>query len=386
MRVGVYLEAGYYKEGKVLFCEDIYTILFNQLSEESDMTFSFLGRQYECKRSNMYLLDQYDRFFELTPFKNLVELCMQWPHFKEQNKDTLRSFVQSVDRLLVMSPMPICIELVKLAVKYKKPVALLARQDTRRVLPQRYKGVQKWAASILANVFERQIEHLVAKHEIPVLALGSQIADRFKHFTDKVYYISSSPYRLSDVVSAEALLPIDWDNPIRLLFVGRVEVNKGLLELLECLAKFYDFDWHLTLVGDGAFMPEVKHLIEQYKLDSKVELTGFVPFGPELMQLYRSHEIFILPSYSEGLPQVVLEAMAGGCLVLASNVGGIPDLVDSEHTGLLFAPKSVESLREALTFVNSHRAQAESMRLEALSVARQYAFENQIEILKETLK
>lgn len=385
MKIGIYLEAGYYKEGDTLFCEDVYTVLFNRLSLESDMAFCFLGRQYASKKENMYRVERYDRFFELTPFRNLVDLCVKWPRFKRQNRATLQSFVQSVDRLLVMSPMPICIELIKWAVRYGKPVVLLARQDTRRVLPQRYKGVQKWAASFLANAFERKVEHLVAKHGITVLALGSHIADRFARFTEKVYHISTSPFRLADVVSPESLSPIDWSRPVRLLFVGRVEVNKGLAELLAGLSGDMPFDWCLTLIGDGAFMPEVKRLVDQYGMADKVELTGFIPFGPDLMQQYRSHDIFVLPSYSEGLPQVVLEAMAGGCMVLATNVGGIPDVVASGHTGVLFAPKCVDELRRAFFYVYNHRTEVENIRLSALKEARKYAFENQIEILKKSL-
>lgn len=385
MRVGVYLEAGYYKEGEKLFCEDIYTVLLNRLSQEKGISFSFLGRQYAAKKENMYLLDRYDRFFELTPFRDLVDLCIRWPRFKRENKAMFSAFVQNVDILLVMSPMPICIELVKLAGKYGKPVVLLARQDTRRVLPQRYGGIKKILATILAYLFEWQVERLVAKQDITVMALGSRIANRFSLFTDKVHYISTSPYRLSDIVLPESMLPVDWSRPIKLLFVGRVEVNKGFTELLECLSGEMPFDWRLTIVGDGAFMSEVKRLIGRYGIAEKVELMGFVPFGPDLMKQYRSHDIFVLPSYSEGLPQVVLEAMAGGCLVLASNVGGIPDVVNSGHTGLLFAPKSIDELRKAFMYVYRHQAEVESMRLEALNVARKYAFENQIEILGKAL-
>lgn len=385
MKIGVYLEAGYYKEGDTLFCEDVYTVLFNRLSLESDMTFSFLGRQYNCKKQNMYRLERYDPFFELTPFRNLVDLCLQWPKFKRRNRTTMQAFVQSVDRLLVMSPMPICIELVKWAVHYEKPVVLLARQDTRRVLPQRYQGIQKRVAAFLANAFEWRIEKLVMKHDLTVLALGSQIARRFRLFSHQVYCMASSRYRLNDVVQSKTLSPIDWSRPVRLLFVGRVEVNKGLSELLACLSGSMPFDWCLTLVGDGAFMPEVKRLIGRYGIDDKVELMGFIPFGPELMQQYRLHDIFVLPSYSEGLPQVVLEAMAGGCLVLASNVGGIPDVIESGRTGVLFRPKSIADLHRAFLQVYDHKEAVESMRLEALNTAREYASENQIEILKETL-
>lgn len=386
MKIGVYLETGYYKEGETLFCEDIYTILLNNLSREDTFSFSFLGRQLGGKKENMYRIDRYDRFWELTPFNDLAALCVEWPLFKRRNKPTLSAFVQSVDKLLVMSPMPICIELIKLAEKYGKPIVLLARQDTRRVLPQRYRGVKKWFATVLAYYFERQVERLVVKHkDITVMALGSKIAERFGQFTHNVHCMASSRYRLSDIMLPEALPPIDWAHTVNLLFVGRVEVNKGLSELLACLSGDMPFDWRLTIVGNGAFMPDVKRLIAQYGITEKVELAGFIPFGPHLVQQYRSHDIFILPSYSEGLPQVVLEAMAGGCFVMATNVGGIPDVVDSGRTGLLFAPKSKSALHRAFAYVYSHRIEVEKMRCEALEIARKYAFENQIEILRKQL-
>ncbi len=387
MKIGVYLETGYYKEGETLFCEDIYTILLNNLSREDTFSFSFLGRQLGGKKENMYRIDRYDRFWELTPFNDLAALCVEWPLFKRRNKPTLSAFVQSVDKLLVMSPMPICIELIKLAEKYGKPIVLLARQDTRRVLPQRYRGVKKWFATVLAYYFERQVERLVAKHkDITVMALGSKIAERFGQFTHNVHCMASSRYRLSDIMLPEALPPIDWAHTVNLLFVGRVEVNKGLSELLACLSGNMPFDWHLTIVGNGAFMPEVKRLIKQYGMSEKVELAGFISFGPHLMEQYKSHDIFILPSYSEGLPQVVLEAMAGGCFVMATNVGGTPDVVDSGRTGLLFSPKSVAELSHAFTFAFAHSDKVEQMRIEALEMAKKYAFENQIEILKNQLK
>ncbi len=383
MKIGVYLETAYRKEGEALFCEDIYTILFNILSQDDEYMLTFLGRQAESKIGNLYRIERYDRFFELTPFRDLAALCRQWPSFKRKNRLTLDAFVRSVDKLLVMSPMPICIELIKLGVKYNKPIVLLARQDTRRMLPQRYGGVKKIAAMILAHRFERTVENWVRRTDIRVLAFGNCIAQRFQKFTDNICYISTSPYRLSDVLTREDIRPIDWSGKIRLLFVGRIEVNKGLRELLTCLSCRLSFDFSLTIVGDGPFMPEVKQLLARYGIAHKVCLTGYVPFGEKLMQIYKSHDIFILPSYSEGLPQVILEAMAGGCLTMATRVGGIPDVVKPEQTGVLFAPKSVEELKQSLEYAYQHRQEVEQMRINALAIAQEYAFDKQIEILKE---
>ncbi len=382
-RIGVYLEAGYKQEGDALFCEDVYTILFNILRQEGGYTFSFLGRQGESKSGGMYRIEHYGRFFELTPFRDLSALCLQWHSFKRKNRATMDAFVQSVDKLLVMSPMPICIELIKLGIKYHKPIVLLARQDTRHILPLRYRGVKKPIVTCLAHLFERRVERLVQQGDVRVMALGSAIARRFRPYTDKVYTISTSPYRLSDVV--ETIPPIDWKGKVKLLFVGRVEVNKGLRELLATLSGNLPFDWTLTLVGDGAFMPEVNRLLAQYHIADNVHLTGYLPFGEELMELYKSHDILVLPSYSEGLPHVLLEAMAGGCLVAATCVGGIPDVVKPGQTGWLFPPESAEALRETLVQIYTHQSDVEQVRENALAVARDCALERQIEILKAQL-
>ncbi len=385
MEIGVYLEAGYRQEGEALFCEDIYAVLFNELSQDKNISFSFVGRQCESKTGNMYRLDRYNRFFELTPYRDLTALCKQWSSFKRKNRATLEEFVQSVDKLLIMSPMPICIEVMKLGVKYNKPMVLLARQDTRRMLPQRFSGVKKWVATLLAYALEHRVERLVSRHNIAVMALGNTIALRFRKFTDKVYYISTSPYRLSDVISPEEIRPIDWNGVVKMLFVGRVEINKGLQELLACLAGGVPFKWSLTIVGDGAFMPQVRRLIAQYGVASKVELAGYIPFGDKLMQIYKSHDILVLPSYSEGLPQVLSEAMAGGCLVVATNVGGIPDMVKPGQTGLLFTPKSVEALKRIFAHMWEHRTDMEDMRLQALDLSKNYALDNQIDVLRKQL-
>ena len=70
---------------------------------------------------------------------------------------------------------------------------------------------------------------------------------------------------------------------------------------------------------------------------------------------------------------------------IVMRVGGIPDVVDSGRTGLLFAPKSKSALHSTFVYVYGHRLEVETMRCEALEIAREYAFENQIEILRKQL-
>lgn len=95
--------------------------------------------------------------------------------------------------------------------------------------------------------------------------------------------------------------------------------------------------------------------------------------------------MLILPSYSEGLPQVILEAMASGCVVAATKVGGIPSVITHESNGLLFAPHSSQDIVAVLRRLYLDSALLENLAKNGLITARQYAFENQFEVLKRAL-
>jgi glycosyltransferase involved in cell wall biosynthesis len=114
------------------------------------------------------------------------------------------------------------------------------------------------------------------------------------------------------------------------LFVGRLSPEKGIVELLEATRGM-----RLTVAGDGPLRAEVPGAL------------GFVPHE-ELGALYDRAAVVVLPSYSEGLPLAVIEAMAHGKPVVATRVGGIPDLVEDGVTGLLVEPRDAGGLRAAL--------------------------------------
>jgi glycosyltransferase involved in cell wall biosynthesis len=101
----------------------------------------------------------------------------------------------------------------------------------------------------------------------------------------------------------------------------------------------------LTVVGDGD-VDRACELVRELGLSDTVEIPGWI--APELIPvLLRSAQILVLPSYYEGQPMSVLEAMANGLCVIATDVGGIPDLID-ENCGILLSPGDVDGLAGAL--------------------------------------
>lgn len=142
----------------------------------------------------------------------------------------------------------------------------------------------------------------------------------------------------------------EGDKPLRLIFVGRLEKVKGLDTLLAAveILKAESLEIGLTIVGEGGLRAWLETELVNRGLSDRIHLAGSVPFGRELFDSYRSAGVMVLPSYSEGLPLVLIEAMANSLPVVATAVGGIPEIVEHEKNGLLVPPGEPRELADAI--------------------------------------
>ena len=136
---------------------------------------------------------------------------------------------------------------------------------------------------------------------------------------------------------------------MRLLFVGRLANQKGLDYLVQALAQLREQDRSLVeleLVGSG---PEelLRSMASQLGVAENIIFSGWVPRA-EIVKHYQSADLFVLPSLDEGLPNVVLEAMASGNPILATNITGNRELVQPPLNGLLVPPADPAALSSAL--------------------------------------
>ena len=134
---------------------------------------------------------------------------------------------------------------------------------------------------------------------------------------------------------------------VRVLCVARLIERKGVEYLLRAMARDISDRLVLDVVGEGPLMGELRRLADQLGLGTKVEFLGFV-YGEALTDKFRDADIFTLPSLSESCSMALLEAMASGLPVVASNVGGIPELVADGENGFLVPPAEPEALRAAI--------------------------------------
>jgi glycosyltransferase involved in cell wall biosynthesis len=134
---------------------------------------------------------------------------------------------------------------------------------------------------------------------------------------------------------------------LRILFVGRFQKQKNLPYLFEQCAHLPLDRFVLHLVGDGPLRAELHLLAEQRGIASAIVWHGWLP-RPALRAIYQAADCLVNPSFYEGMPNVVLEAMACGLPVLASNIPGNDALVRPGETGYLFDPAQGNGLQHAL--------------------------------------
>lgn len=136
--------------------------------------------------------------------------------------------------------------------------------------------------------------------------------------------------------------------PPRLLFVGRLSAQKNLLTLLEALASLRGrVEGELVLAGDGPERERLAQRAAALGLGKRVRFAGWVG-RDELPGLYRGADLFVLPSWDEGMPNALLEAMASGLPVVASRIAGNEELVREGVNGYLVAPDDTAGLAERI--------------------------------------
>lgn len=155
------------------------------------------------------------------------------------------------------------------------------------------------------------------------------------------------------VVISNAVPVTDLTNwpPVKkydVLFVGRLTEAKGvdiLLKAIKILKEKYQKEIKAAIVGEGYLEEEVKELVKELGIGEEVEFLGI---RRDIEKLMKSTKLFVLPSRWEGLPLTILEAMSNGAGIIATKVGGIPEVIQNGKEGILISPEDSEILAGAI--------------------------------------
>lgn len=143
-------------------------------------------------------------------------------------------------------------------------------------------------------------------------------------------------------------LSLDANKKI-ILFIGSLEEVKGVMYLIDAfkrLTSTSDMNVQLLMIGVGSLKTEIEKRINELSLQDQITLVGEISHQ-DLPLWINASDLFCLPSIREGMPNVVLEAFGCKKPVIATRVGGIPDMMTSEDLGMLVEPRSSEALKDA---------------------------------------
>jgi len=261
------------------------------------------------------------------------------------------------------------------------PVFLLVVGDLEAVAPTLpYRGVKRLLFAAYTAFEERAIRRM-ARASL-TFANGAGLAEKHRRQGAAVVETKTTTIAADEINTRPDTCQA---SSIRLLTVSRIDPRKGLSCLPDAIARLRAAgrDVSLDIVGPavGQTGEDERRAIERAAADlgvsDRVRCTGPIPLD-RLMPLYRQYDLFVLPTGpGEGIPRVLLEAMAGGLPVIATRIAGIPSLVSHEQNGLLMDRASGAAVAEAVGRLIADAALRQRIIRNGYDTARAHTLEQQ---------
>jgi glycosyltransferase involved in cell wall biosynthesis len=283
----------------------------------------------------------------------------------------------AVDAVWVSAANPIGVILMGLAGLRRRPIVVLARQDSmnyyRSRLPSRL-----WTPLLAPLALVDWIYRAVARRARATV-VGSQVGRRYGAPRDNVLEITVSLIE-RDRIPRE-LPERAWGQPVRLLTVGRIEPEKNPALLAEALAVLEcerPGGFVATWAGKGRLSEDLMAAARRLGVSERLELPGFVPFGPALFALYEGADALLHIAATEGVPGVLSEAMACGLPIIATDVGGIRTAAAGGTAALLVRPDDAHALAEGVLTLDADPGLRTRLAEAGLVLARERSLEAEV--------
>ncbi|MEN5380485.1 glycosyltransferase family 4 protein [Sphingobacterium kitahiroshimense] len=244
------------------------------------------------------------------------------------------------DFIYVFYPGPICKVICILCILYRKPFGLYVR------------GEQGISTSVSKFILKRATN---------IFTISPKFTQSILAFNKRVNTIRPMiGFTEEDVVSSRN---INLAEKIELLYVGRLVYDKGLFELIDALEVLVKRGRNifLNLVGGGTDYESLIKVVNDKDLSDRVKFHGMISAKEDLEQMYKSCNVFVLPTYHEGFPRVLYEAMIMRIPILTTFVGTINFLMKDGDNCLEIKPKSVNSIVENIDKLISNPVLAQNI-------------------------
>jgi N-acetyl-alpha-D-glucosaminyl L-malate synthase BshA len=205
----------------------------------------------------------------------------------------------------------------------------------------------------LPGLFIRPLSKLILRNANTVIALTEDMKREMQKIWNRDIFVIPNGIdleRFDDLPRDEMRVKLQVKvDERRIIFVGRFRPDKGVTYLIKAMdiVRQRDQSARLMLVGEGPEEDSLRQLVGQLNLGSCINFVGQIP-NERVPQYMAAADVFVLPSLYEGFPNVVLEAMASGLPIVASKVGGLPEIVEDGQNGFLVEPKNPEQIADKI--------------------------------------
>jgi len=203
--------------------------------------------------------------------------------------------------------------------------------------------------SLIAKTFDKTIGHFILSKADQLIAPSQSAANFIKLLSGRkapVIY-RGMPFKEIDAVPPENNLRRQFPDKKIIVYMGRLIYGKGIIHLLEAVRLLNRSDIVLLVVGEGPERKKLEEYAREYNLTKQIIFPGSVPFS-EAISILKISDIFVNPSYNEGLPTSVLEAGTCKKAIIATNVGGTPEIITHNKSGIIIEPYDTEAIRNSI--------------------------------------
>jgi glycosyltransferase involved in cell wall biosynthesis len=265
----------------------------------------------------------------------------------------LYAFVRDVDVLHARVPTPAAVFAFDFARLLRRPTFLLVVGDLRALLPTMpYRGVKRALWRTYTAFEERNVQYMADRSL--TFANGAALAAKHSREGHVVLQTQTTTVNAGEISTCEDTCA---GPRVRLLTVSRIDPRKGLRILPDVVATLVALgvDATLDIIGPAVGAPgeaerrAIESAAETRGVRERIALRGAMPLD-RLLPVYRDHDIFVLPTLpGEGIPRVLLEAMAAGVPVVTTRVAGIPSLITDGQNGVIVDQAAARPVAEAVT-------------------------------------
>jgi glycosyltransferase involved in cell wall biosynthesis len=280
--------------------------------------------------------------------------------------------LDGVDAVWVLGPTPLTIALAILAIVRRRRLFLGVRQDLPQYARARHPG--RRSIHVAADLLEATNRALARRH--PIVVVGNELGRRYRSAPRRLV-LTVSLVSGKDIVDPERALARPYDGEIRVLSVGRLETEKNPLLLADVLGRLRmaDARYRLVVCGEGPLEGALRARLAELGLSEHADLLGYVSFDGGLLDVYRASHVFLHASWTEGLPQVLVEAYASGTPVVATDTGGVA--AAAEGSALLVPPGDAAAAAGAVARLANDAVLRQRLVTAGLERARAHTFESE---------